>query len=182
MLAGLWKRRCRSEDTRAGMALMQTGMLPAAQDVFLDAITKPWQENSASFLQPPYITSHCVWACTTAVASWQGAGKFEAESRRHSGGCDGPATADKLLTAAMSPDCESFETLARHGRAASSRKRDLLSRRSRAAGGAGQLAPAVRAHGDGAVPVGRHCRVCAAGRRLPAADGRPVATAQLGPP
>lgn len=118
MLAGLWKRRCRSEDTRAGMALMQTGMLPAAQDVFLDAITKPWQENSASVFQPPYITS-------VSHALGHAVGLPWPPGKAHNGGsplvctCDGPATADKLLTAAMTPDCGSFESLARHGRTAS---------------------------------------------------------------
>ena len=51
VLAGLWKRRCRTEDTRAGLGLVQAGLLPAAQDIFLDACRKGWQEGSASLRQ-----------------------------------------------------------------------------------------------------------------------------------
>lgn len=40
VLAGLWKRRCGTEDTRHGLALVQQGMLDPAQEVFLDATRK----------------------------------------------------------------------------------------------------------------------------------------------
>lgn len=47
VLGGMWRRRCRTEDTRVGLTLQTAGVLPAAQDVFLDAMRKPWEEGSA---------------------------------------------------------------------------------------------------------------------------------------
>lgn len=67
ILAGLWKRRCRTEDTRAGMALMQTGLLPAAQDIFLDACKKGWQENSALPLPPAILQSPAFPLCRCCI-------------------------------------------------------------------------------------------------------------------
>lgn len=48
LLHGLWRRRCRTEDTRAALTLVSAGLLPAAQDVLLDVMRKPWEQDSAS--------------------------------------------------------------------------------------------------------------------------------------
>ena len=47
LLHGLWRRRCRTEDTRAALTLVSAGLLPAAQDVLLDVMRKPWEQDSA---------------------------------------------------------------------------------------------------------------------------------------
>lgn len=56
LLHGLWRRRCRTEDTRAALTLLSAGLLPAAQDVLLDVMRKPWEQDSVHLLPPSKFT------------------------------------------------------------------------------------------------------------------------------
>lgn len=72
VLAGLWKRRCRTEYTRAGMMLSQVGLLPAAQDIFLEACRKPMPAELSALCSrhpAPIISHSCVQGPVTTTST-----------------------------------------------------------------------------------------------------------------
>jgi len=83
MLAGLWKMRCGSEETRTGLSLMQQGQLESGQRVFHQAITKASSSRSASLSRGEQALWIDQWLqCSKQLNQWDSIMEFSRDVDR----------------------------------------------------------------------------------------------------